>query len=69
MGDGVGIFAADYGELLVGIFGELGERVSIGYGGGLGGSVRSCGFPRRGRGGWTLVLEWCVLVEAMGTYW
>lgn len=24
LGDGVGVFAADYGELLVGIFGELG---------------------------------------------
>jgi hypothetical protein len=24
LGDGVGVFAADYGEVLVGVFGELG---------------------------------------------
>lgn len=29
------------------------------------GSVRSCGFPRRGHGGWTLVLEWCELAKVM----
>lgn len=32
LGDGVGVFTTDYWELLVGIFGELGEGVSIGYG-------------------------------------
>lgn len=32
LGDGVGVFTTDYWELLVGILGELGEWVSLGYG-------------------------------------
>lgn len=69
LGDGVGVFAADYGELLVGVLGELAGGVSIDSGKGLWGSVRSCGFPRRGHGGWTLVLDWSELVKVMRTYW
>lgn len=69
-GDGVGVFAAYYGELLVGVFCKLEPESVYTVERWEGESVRSCGFPRRGRGGWTLVLEWCELAEVMvGTYW
>lgn len=55
LGDGVGVFAANYGELLIGVFGELRELVSKESGKEKGGSIRFCGFHRRGRGGWMVL--------------
>jgi hypothetical protein len=45
LGDGVGVFAADYGEVLVGVFGELGEGVSIDCEGGRMGERTILRFP------------------------